>query len=319
MYTTDSIWFVAPNTETLVSPYALYDDSKRIEAAQAFEVTMVATVVGEDLDGFLRGNNDVMVLTRVSFGEQPLVDRVHFYETGIPAGTPIRSLYADNIYATDDYSGRDRLRIELNVLEIDTDSEERKVLTKAFQSLAATAGAVFPAMLPYTIAASMGAEIVERLASTLEKDQRVIRFPFGLYPGTPRPGMAPLQEGTYVVFSQARDPIRFRLQSNGLLTLADKPANVSYAIFNVSTEVTASPSFVINQKVATLLTQVNSGNSNSTTDTLNFLKSTLQQYSNYQKLQRYVELKNKTTPTSKEQQLLADIKNTEELKPFLPG
>lgn len=218
MYTTDSIWFVAPDTETLVSPYALYDNSKRIEAAHAFEVTMVATLVGEDLDGFLRGNNDVMVLTRVSFGEQPLVDRVHFYETGISAGTPIRSLYADNIYATDDYSGRDRLRIELNVLEIDTDSEERKVLTKAFQSL----------------------------------------------------------------------------------------------------EVTASPSFVINQKIATLLTQVHSGNSNSTTDTLNFLKSTLQQYSNYQKLQRYVELKNKTTPTSKEQQLLVDIENTEELKPFLP-
>jgi hypothetical protein len=314
----DSIWFVLPGTDELVSPYSIYDNSKRIEAAQKFSATMVTTVVGEDLDGFLRGNNDILILTKVSYGEQPLVDRIHFYDKEISTGDPIRSMFADNIFTTDDYSGNDKLRIELNVLEIDTDSEERKMLTSAFQSLSTSAGAVFPAILPYAFAASTTAEVMERLISTLEKDQYVIKFPLSLYPGELKRGMAPLQEGDYVVFSEPRDPIRFRLQPSGLLTLAGETAKVSYSVFNVSGQTYTSPSFILSQKIATLLTQINSGNSNSTRGTLNFLESTIQQYSNYQKLQRYLELKSKANPSEKETQLLGDIEKIKELKPFLP-
>lgn len=314
----DSIWLVLPGTDELISPYSVYEKSKRIEAAQAFSVTMVSAVVGEDLDGFLRGKNDVLVLTRVSLGEQPLVDRIHFYEDDIPVGKPIRSMFADNVFITDDYSGRDRLWIELNVLEIDTDSGERKMATAAFQSLAATAGAVFPAILPYTFAANAGVVVVEKLVSALEKNERVIKFPFSLYPGELRLGMAPLQEGTYVVFSQPRDPIRYKLQPNGLLSLAGKTATVSYVVFNVSAQPQTSPSFVLNQKIATLLTQINSGNSNSTKGTIDFLTSTVQQYLNYQKLQRYLEIKTKADPSSKEKELLAAIEKIDAIKPFLP-
>jgi hypothetical protein len=59
----DNIWFVLPKTKELVSPYELTSDSKLIESAQPFTASMVTVVVAEDLDGILRGKNDILVLT----------------------------------------------------------------------------------------------------------------------------------------------------------------------------------------------------------------------------------------------------------------
>lgn len=311
----DNIWLVLPGTSDLVTPYSL--QSQPIKAAQAFSVNMVAAVVTEDLDGILRGKNDVLVMSRVSLGDQPLVDRIHFYEEEIPTGKPIRNMFADNVFVTDDYSGRDRLWIELNVMEIDTDSGERKAAVTAFRDLAATAGAIFPAMLPYTFAASAGAAVVESLVAALEKNKSVVKFPFALYPGQSRPGMATLQEGNYVIFSRPVDPINYKLQPNGLLQRNGKPSTVSYVVFNMSTQTQISASFVLNQKIATLLTQVNAGNDRTTRSTLDFLTSTLQAYSNYQKLQRFIEIKGLANPTVEESALMAEIKKINDLKPFL--
>ena len=74
-------------------------------------------------------------------------------EEEIPKGKPTRNVFADNVFVTDDYSGTGRLWIELNILEVHTDTWERKAAINALRSLASAAGAVFPAMVPYTFAA----------------------------------------------------------------------------------------------------------------------------------------------------------------------
>ncbi|WP_194791847.1 hypothetical protein [Pseudomonas sp. UFMG81] len=312
----DNVWLVLPGTTELVSPYEL--KSKPIKAAQAFSVDVVTAMVAQDLDGFLRGRNDVLVLSKVSMGEQPLVSRIHFYEEEVPTGKPIRNLLAGNVYTTDDYSGRDTLWIELNLLEIDTDTGERKAAVAAFGEMVTTVGAIFPAMLPYTFAARTGSTLIETLVSALEKNQNVVRFPFALYPGAPRPGMAVLQEGTYVVFSQPVDPILYRLQANGQVVRNNKPSTVSYMVMNVSAQTQVSAQYVLSQKVATLLTQIDKGNERTPRDTLNFLNSTLQAYSLYKKLERYTELKGLANPTAEETALMAEIKKIDALKPFIP-
>jgi len=304
----DNMWLVLPGSKALVSPYALYPESKPIEAAQPFTVSMVSVVVAEDLDGFLRGNNDILVLTKTSLGEQPFVERIHFYQDEVPKGQPIRNMLADNMYVADDYSGSDRFWLELNVLEIDTDTGERKAAMNAFRSLAATAGAVFPAIVPYAFSASAVAGVINKLVSVLEKDTHVVKVPFSLYPGNPRPGKAPFQVGTYVAFAHPQDPSRFTLQANGLLTIGDdQPSDVSYAVFDVSAVKQVDLAFVLNQKVATLMTQIQKGNANNAKGTLDFLSSTLAQYSNFQKLNRYLDLSKKQHPSEQEQAMLADI------------
>jgi len=50
-----------------------------IEAAQPFTASMVTVVVAEDLDGILRGQNDILVLTKSFLGEQLRVERIHYY------------------------------------------------------------------------------------------------------------------------------------------------------------------------------------------------------------------------------------------------
>jgi hypothetical protein len=314
----DSVWFVPLKTEELVSPYERHAGAAAIESAQPFTVSLVTVVVAEDLDGFLRGRNDVLVLTRSSLGEQPLVERVHFYEEEVPKGKPIRNILANTVFLTDDYNGKDRLWLELNVIEVDTDTGERKAAVQAFQSLAVTAGAVFPALVPYSFGASAVIGVVEKLVGALEKDTDVVKVPFGLYPGEPQPGRAPMQAGTYVVFAQPQDPGQYKLHANGLLTSSDKPSDVSYAVFNLTPAKEVSPKYVVKQKVATLLTQLRTGNPNSPLPTLDFLTETLNQYTNFTKLDRYLKLKAKGELTDQESTLMREIEQNEALKPFLP-
>lgn len=314
----NNVWIVLPNHKDLVSPYELYQESQLIQAAQPFTVSMVTVVVAEDLDGILRGENDILILTRSSLGEQPFVERIHFYEEEIPHGKPIGNLFADTVYTADDYSGFDRLWLELNILEIDTDTGERKVAMNAFQSLAATTGAVFPILISHTFVASAVANVITKLCTVLEKNTNVIRVPFALHPGEVRPGKAPFQFGTYIVFSQPQNPEKFKLESDGTLTENGNAANVSYAVFNIAPQKQVNPTFVMSQKIATLLTQINTGNENSAKKTIEFLNDTLTEYSNFTKLKRYLQIQEKVNPTEEEKALMEEIKKIEALKPFLP-
>jgi hypothetical protein len=146
----NSVWLVDPTTNFLISPYTRHQTLQPIPAAKPFTVSLLSCVVAEDLDGFLRGNNDILILTQSSLGEKPPVDRVLCYEQEIPEGQPLVNLLSENILVTDDYSGIDRLWLELRVMEIDTDEREYRILKNALTSFTQTLGAAFPVLLPYT-------------------------------------------------------------------------------------------------------------------------------------------------------------------------
>lgn len=316
----DNIWLVLPRTDGLRSPYELYETSRRIRAAQSFSVALTNAVVAQDLDGFLRGKNDIMLLTKSSLGQQPQVERIHYYEEEVEKGKPIKNLLGNSVFVADDYNGKDRLWLEMNVLEIDTDTGERKGAIQAFGSLAATAGAVFPAIVPYAFAASAVLQVVEKLLSALDKDENVVKVPLSLHADEPQPGRAPLQVGSYIAFAQPVDPEKYRLDKNGNVyeRKDNRPANISYCVFTVLPEKELAPEHVLNQKVATLLTQIRSGNRNSALGTLAFLQDTLTQYANFKKLARYRDLLKKTDPAPEEKALMEEIASLEILQPFLP-
>ncbi len=313
----DAVWLVNPNTKKLVTPYEELPKCERLVAAQPFTVNMLSVVVAEDYDWIFGGDNDILVISKCSMGEQPEVQRIHFYEEEIPKGHPIKHMLAENVFMTDDYNGTDRLWLEIYVVEVDTDTRGRKAAVKGFQSLAATAGAIFPVIAPYAFGGSAVVSVTEKLVSALEKDTRVIKVPFAMYPGVPRPNRAPLQAGTYVAFAQAQDPSGFKLE-NGLLTTSKKASEVSYAVFEVVPKKQVSPKFVVGQKVATLLTQMKEDNPNSALAAIDFLKDTLTQYENFKKLNRYLQLKSEKVVSDEEKALLTAIEKMDVLKPFLP-
>lgn len=313
-----NFYLVEKGTGKLVSPFKRYEWTKPIEPARPFSVTSVTTVVAHDLDGILRGKNDILILTKSSLGQQPLVDRIHFFEKEVEKGEPIQNLFANSVYVCDDYNGDDRLWLELNVLEIDSDTGERKAAANSFHSLASTAGAVFPVALPYAMAASTGVKLVEKLVSAFEKDTEVVRIPISFYPGEPRRGYAPFQEGTYVAFAGPQQPDPFVLSEDGKLTSDRDISEISYTVFDIYEDIRVSPEFIRNQQIATLLTQLSGGNKNTTKSSLDFLTETLTGYSNYRKLERYIELSGKSERTDQENELMEEISKIDGLAAFLP-
>lgn len=331
MPTEDTTWLALPIHGTppgaelnaprqLFLPQGAPQPGKPIVAASPFQVALLSCVVADDLDGFLRGKNDVLITSNASMGDQPQVERIHFYEEEIPAGKPIRSLLAENIYLCDDYNGADRLRFEIKIVEVDRNAGQRDQIISAFSSLAATAGAVFPAIAPYAFAASAVVSAVGALIRSLEKDDQVMSTAAAFYPAISS-GYArmPLQEGVYVNFARAVAADQYILQPNGLVTTSNgRPSTVSYVVYDVRRHATPNPRFIINQKLATLLTQTEKGNEAAVADTLSFLRDTMTAYANFKKLQRYSGLATQSKRSPEEEALLKQIGEIEALKPFLP-
>lgn len=317
----EKTWHVNSKTKGLVSAYAIQPYAKQIVAAQPFTVSLRSVMVAKDLDGWPRGDNDLLLTTSSSLGEAPRVQRVHFYGEEIKKKTVLKNFFADTMFVCNDYSGTDRLWLELKVLEIDTDTGERKVLTNAFSKLAVVAGSVFPVVMPYAALASGAVTAIEKLISGIEKNVSAIECPIALYPpDRPDAGM-PLQTGTFVVFSREVDGTEYRFEPGFKISRVDgKEVDVAYALFIVEAVKRVSPNYVISQKVATLLTQIDQGNENSAAGAIDFLTDTLQQYSNFKDLQRYADLKSKDPAnlTEEEKQLMEQIAKRDELKPFLP-
>jgi len=317
----ENVWYINRSTKKLVSAYESQPYAKKLVAAQPFSVSLKSVMVADDLDGWPRGDNDLLLTTCSSLGEAPKVQRVHYYAEEIKPRTVLKNFYGETMFACDDYSGTDRLWLEIKVSEVDTDTGERKALTNAFSKLAATSGAVFPVAMPYAALASGVTVAAEKLISALEKNVSAIECPIALYsPDRPDSGM-PLQVGTYVVFSQEVDGSEYKFEQGFKIKRVDgKEVGVAYAIFTVEAVKSVSPNWVISQKVATLLTQINKGNNNSPAGTLDFLKDTLDQYSNFKDLKRYAELKAKglSNITDEEKRLLEKIAKKDALKPFLP-
>jgi hypothetical protein len=317
----EKVWHINPTTKQLVSAYDVQPYAKQIVAAQPFTVSLQSVVVAEELDGWPRGDNDLLLTTSAALGESPRVQRIHFYGDDIKPKTVLKDFYAPTMFVSEDYSGTERLWLELKILEIDTDTGERKVLTNAFSKLAAGAGTVFPVAMPYAALASGIVTAVEKLISALEKNVAAIDCPVTLYPPDRPDAGRPLQTGRFVVFASETDGSKYQWEQGDTLALTGKETvDVSYAIFLVEAVKAVTPQWILSQKVATLLTQLEQGNDNSASNTLVFLDDTLTQYANFKDLSRYAELKAKDPAalSDQEKQLMAQIAKREILKQFLP-
>lgn len=312
----NSVWFVPQGQNKLLSAYELH--GAPLNAAQSFSVRLVCFMVSEDLEGLLGGGNDILVRSRAAVGARPMVSRVHYYDEDIPAGKVVGNLISDTLCLVEDYSGSEALRIELDMVEVDTDDTERTAALKSFAELAATMGAVFPALVPYAYPVGAAALLANQLLGALQSNTQVLSAPLVLYPGPPRIGRMVLQQGVYVVFEQPQDVVNYTLGIDGQLKRLGKNAPVSYAVLEVGLDASQSPEFVQSQKLATLLSQIDKDRQGAQ-DALAFLSGTVQAYSNYQKLLRYQELKAKTSRTADEDALMAKIAAIDELKPFLPA
>lgn len=317
-----TVYLALPREDELLSPYKLYEGRSRpIKKAENFSVSIATVVVDEHLDGIFGKDNDLLILTRSALGSRPVVERVHFYGEEIEKGQPISNLLANLAFVAEDYDPLERLWCELVVLEIDRHREsERKAAVDAFRNLAATTGAIFPAMVPYAFGVAAAAGVVEKLVSRLARDKYVVSVPVALHGAESMRGEMPLQEGTYVAFSGPVDASGWRLSDSGQLEGRGIEGH-SYVVFNIAPKAFVGHTEITSQKIATLLTQLRDGNPASARSAIEFLRETLDSYSNFDKLHRYLELKRMEPAkrTDAEKAVMESIEQIEALQPFLPN
>jgi hypothetical protein len=300
-----------------------------VEAAQPFTVSLEAVMVvetpGSSLHRLLHREHDVLIVSAAALGAQPPVQRVHYYADNLPLETLLADFLADAVYVCDDYSGNDRLWVELRVLDVGTDPGERETLVRAFAAAATAAGAIFPITLPYTMLARGAAATVDKfLAAT--KVSPLLTANLALSPpgGT---GGARLRQGRYVLCHAPIDGSAYRLGDDGrLLAAADgQPAALTYATLALAASDTPSPDWVVSQRVATLLSQLDQGTPGLAQSALGAVEEAMRGFGTFRDLQRYSDLarKRQQTPGSlspAEQALLQRLGQKPELQPYIaPG
>jgi hypothetical protein len=316
----DTLFHLAPGTRDFSSPYEDNPKAERLAPAQPFTVSLVSAMVCKDFDSFLRGKNDLMIITQSTIGERPKVDRVHYYQENIPKHQVLKNFFSDTVYLNEDFNGFDRLWLEMKIVEVDSDHGAREDTIATFERLVGLAGSVYPTILPYVLASSSVMKLANKLLQALERDRYVVNVPIALYPTGNRPGKAILQTGTYAAFSQPVNAEELIFKQNGQISRKNRqPMEVSYVCFHIEKGLRGTIRDVVHQKMAILLTQMSrQKNENTPRATLDFLTETLSVYTNFRRLERYQQLLTKETLTQDEKRLMGEIEQTPSLQPFLP-
>lgn len=312
------LWCVPFNSVELKPSSQVYGgDGNRILAAQPFTIELRTVMVGPDLDSWPRGDNDVLISTTSKLGIEPKVDRVHFYREEIAAQITLGPFFGRTIYLCDDYDGKSTFWMELKVLEVDQDLGDREELVNAFGQMVDTVGAIFPVALPYTAAAGILSKASHNLIKVFEENKAVIECPMTFY-GPGRVG-TPLQVGTYVAFSDEVDGTDFELEPDFKLNWkagTQWTGDLSYAVFTIERFQDFPAEYIISQRVAKLLTQLDRGNPKVIKSSFEFATETLRGYSVYKDLYRLKKLDKKSNRTPEEAARLEQLR--EKLAEYLP-
>lgn len=317
----DNLWYVPFGTSDLISAYDPHPDVPVIAAAQPFTIALRSIRVEDNphspLYKFLHGDDDILVLSNAVLGTKPILQRVHYYAGELPLKTVVNNFMAETMYVCDDYSGKDHLWLEVQIVSVAADRQSRQALVGKFNALASESGSIFPAVMPYTLVADGVLKIVENFVSASAQNKNVLRCPVTFNPnGHSYPLLRP---GSYVVFPHEVKVQNYKLADNEkLITASGGEAHVTYAVFVIDNGDAPLPEFVTSQRVATLLTQLDKNNQNANQASIQFATDTLTLYSSFKDLQRYNELKAKPTRSQDEQNIVDRLALRPDLQPFLP-
>ncbi len=275
---------------------------------------------------------DVLLLTSSTLGSKPLVERVHYYKSEIDLDRPLlaHDLLADVVWVCDDYHDPDPFYVQIQVVVVDRSDDTRHAVLKGFETLASTAGSIFPVALPYIALGDGVLEGVEKvIGASMRREVYAISEPLKLFP--PRtPRHKAMRPGQYVILSDEVDGAQYYLGANGELAnqagnepVRDDGVPLSYAVLRIDAAKEVQTDFVISQRVATLLTQLKNDREAQPAGVLEtsfgFLTDTLKAYTNFTDLQRYQELLQKgdrRTPGENDQ--MEQLAKRSQLRPFLP-
>jgi len=326
-------WYVSPNFTNNVSPLVPTtmasgtDDERFFKDAQKLRITMEGAWIRDDKDGWGKGSNDLVIASKFRVGKNRPVTKLHYYKPDQPERQWESIVFHPEIFATNDFrESAGEIALQLYIYDEDGLSDSvQKELTQAMDSAASSAAIAFPVFAPYAgLAAGAGTALIG-LFDSLDDHDEIMGGKIRLAVNRPADqAFDHLQPGFFVCFGSSVDASLLQLGSDKKVYFKDggthkEYEHVSYAVLRVDREQSISPDFEISQKMATLLTEIEQGKGGKGSSALHYLRSTIESYSTFKRLERHLELKNKAVKTDEEKQLLTELESDSKLIPFIIG
>ena len=341
--TTQTCWFVPQSDLDWDSPKvsnlqpadtSIADTDIPIEMGGSFTISLESFYVHGNYEGDDKGENDILIKSRVRYGaEQATTEVINFFGKDIPAGTFKNDLEFEHIYYRRDYDERDRLWLELDVIEVDKGLDQDNALLNNLSAISNQFGNVFSALVPLSNVATTVVNVVRKIRDFRSRNKQIIKSNLDLYGLKGGAGEAKLRCGAYIFFSQPVEGIQYKLGRGFRLERSapsqqDVPILDDYTVVKIEAGIINSGSQSIddalaNQQLATVLSQIDE--TESTEDKqqhLMFLLDVIRDAAKFKELEYFRELnrKQKRFPsevTQSQKERLLEIED--KLSKFIPS
>lgn len=260
----------------LSSPYQLDSDpNARIKAAEDFTIsinTISRQLYEKYTDFYKAGKHDndyFAVFSSIGLGNQnqPTL-KIHFLKHIKNMTQDYTTIWAENIETIEDYrddgeSERSRrLYLSFHCFCQNIGSEDTfRNIVNAGKKILDIAGAIFPALFPYTAVGKAAIKGVNNLLKKIDKIQQECKqVEFAWYPvsevhSVEVIGEAPLQTGAYIFFFEETNISNLELRKNGIVrSLLGEEVN-PYIVVNIKKGITLAPGQLNTKMAAEIMSQ----------------------------------------------------------------
>jgi hypothetical protein len=231
----------------------ILDTDQCIAPYSPLTISLESFCIFKQLDRKINGN-DLLVRSWTTYGQEPPVEIVHFFEKNMDLGIPKDNLAVEHMFTSKSY-GNQSIELDVQILEVDGHSS----IAQDIKAVAHLLGAVFPAILPFT---SLASTLYSNLKHVFANPHDVaFSRSFKLYDealGKQSKHLVPLRCGAYILFDQDVEGDRYKLQELKLEPIDDRVSSVShdYIVIKIIPQIVNSLNsevLLANQTLATSL------------------------------------------------------------------
>ncbi|MEL7510005.1 MAG: hypothetical protein AAFN42_21965 [Cyanobacteria bacterium J06554_1] len=227
-----------------------------------FLVTLETLLIVDQHDR--KSDNDLLVRSRLKYGNTPITEAINFFENDVPAGVVKNNLLCEYIYSQEQYSKLDRVHLEIEVMELPGDISLNRDIAKGLKTIKNTFGIVLSSFLPF---GGIAFDVMEKVNTVRKEKRRIFFSNLDLY-GEGGEGEARLRYGAYIFFKEPIDGSNYKLQKLQVkpLVSTDKTTPFPYdyvvvKIVSVPIRVGSNEQLALhNQKLATTLGSIDRKN-----------------------------------------------------------
>jgi hypothetical protein len=303
-------WWGAPekikDAEKLRSPVERFPGSVLLKKASQMTIFLRGVMIREKYDSSVfhsKDTNDLFIATTYQIGTEPTINVVHYIQEGAELGWQ-GDFFSNVVLAEDDFKS-DHITLRLQVYDLDNYDRYKSLIDSALSEI--NVGLIFPVLMPYMAFASSISKQLLELVDVMDTHDRIIDERIRFAAAEPGTGQKILQTGHFVCFKDEIDAESENLYLDKNLRVTHEDGNefedCSYAIYTITDRLYTDYGWIIDQKVAKLLSELN-GKGNSGEAAIHFLRNTIEAYTKYRKVERYIELKSKQDLTEEEKRLL---------------